>query len=360
MASIRIAIVGCGRRGGNLARRFSESSDLELAAVCDAHEERLQGLGAAFGVETTSDFAALGRREDLQAVAIATPQFTHRDLALEAFSHGKHVFCEKPLACNVEQCEEMIVAARDAGRVLMVGQQMRYHYPLQKVADLIEEGIIGRPIMVWLKEMRGPFRVSPEHMWIFDRSKSGGMLVEKSCHHFDLFNWYAASKPVSVYGSGGQDVFDEIGGIQSTVCDNAWVTVNYENGARAMLGLSMFLGRSHPQEGGIGTHRRDIGVVGEKGLIETGGSLSQGAVEIHPAESRNVTRIQMDPAGTSPTPFNQHGEVGMIMDFAACIREGREPFASGLAGRNALAVSLAAEKSIEERRVVELSEICEI
>jgi predicted dehydrogenase len=307
-----------------------------------------------------SDFSALVGREDIQAVAIATPQDTHRDLTVEAFQHGKHVFCEKPLARTVAQCDDMIAAAEGAGRTLIVGQQMRYHYFLQKIADLIQDDVIGKPIMLWLKEMRGPFRVSPEHMWIFDRERSGGMLVEKSCHHFDLFNWYAGSRPVSVYASGGQDVFHELAGVRSSICDNAWVIVNYESGARAVLGLGMFLGRSHPQEGGIGTHRRDIGVAGEKGMILQGGALPQDAVEIHSSQNRDVTRIQMDPKGTRPTPFNQHGEVGIFMDFAACIREGRRPFASGDAGRLALAVSLAAEQSIDERRVVALSEICDI
>ena len=130
----------------------------------------------------------------------------------------------------------MIAAAADTRRVLMVGQQMRYHLHLQKASALIAQGEIGRPIMIWLREMRGPFRVSPEHMWIYDRSKSGGMLVEKSCHHFDVFNWFTGSRPLSVYASGGQDVFTEPGGQKSTIHDNAWVTVNFENGARAMLG----------------------------------------------------------------------------------------------------------------------------
>jgi len=327
-------------------------------AVCDIDEQRLHAVGREYAADMMSDYTALVQRDDIDAVAIATPQFSHRDLAVEAFGHGKHVFCEKPLACTVEECDDMAAAASEAKRVFIVGQQMRYHLHLQKIAALIQEGVIGDPIMLWLKEMRGPFRVSPEHMWIFDQSKSGGMLVEKSCHHFDLFNWFAFSKPVSVYASGGQDVFHEMAGENSTICDNAFAVVNYENGARAMLTLCMFLGRSHPREGGIGYHKRDIGVAGENGLIQTEGALPQHVIEIHPSTSHNTTRIEMDPSRTVPTPFNQPGNVGIFMDFAACIREGREPFAGGKAGRGALAVSLAAEKSIAEKRVVEISEIC--
>jgi len=357
MNPIRIAVIGCGRRGGDLARSLADSSGFELAAVSDTDEGRLERLAETCGVAGEVDPSAILGRGDINAVAIATPQFAHRDLAVEAFEHGKHVFCEKPLACTIEQCDDMIAAAEQAGRVFIVGQQMRYHLHLQKLAGLLQEGVIGRPIMLWLKEMRGPFRVAPEHMWIFDKEKSGGMLVEKSCHHFDLFNWLAFSKPVSVYASGGQDVFHELAGMTSTIDDNAWVMVNYENGTRAMLGLCMFLGRSHPQEGGIGYHKRDIGVAGERGLIQTEGALPPHAIEIHSSTSRNTRRIQMDPKGTVPTPFNQQGNVGIWMDFARCICKGSQPFASGNVGRDALAVSLAAEKSIEEKRVVEISEI---
>ena len=78
MDTLRIAVVGCSRRGANLAHRLSQSPDFELAALCDIHAERLQELGASYDTETVSDFSALVGREDIQAVAIATPQDTHR------------------------------------------------------------------------------------------------------------------------------------------------------------------------------------------------------------------------------------------------------------------------------------------
>jgi len=323
MHKIGTAVVGCGRRGGDLARTLRASRDFDLVAVCDTDEQRLRALGREHATEMVSDYAALLRRDDIDAIAIATPQFSHRNLAVGAFGQGRHVFCEKPLACTVKECDDMIAAAREARRVFIVGQQMRYHLHLQRIAELIQDGVIGDPTMLWLKEMRGPFRVSPEHMWIFDQSKSGGMLVEKSCHHFDMFNWLTFSKPVSVYASGGQDVFHEMAGENNTICDNAFAVVNYENGARATLTLCMFLGRSHPREGGIGYHQRDIGVAGESGLIQTEGGMPQHAINIHESTSHNTTRIQLGPNGTVPTPFNQPGNVGIFMDFAACIREGR-------------------------------------
>jgi predicted dehydrogenase len=225
------------------------------------------------------------------------------------------------------------------------------------MASLLSRGEIGKPIMLWLREFRGPFRVSPEHMWIFDKEKSGGMLVEKSCHHFDIFNWFANSKPISVYASSGQDYFSEYNGVKSGIDDNAWVIVNYENGARANLGLCMFLGRPHPTEGGIGYHNREIGVAGTEGLITVEGNLPFGVIDIHYSNSHNSTCIKTETKGSVPDKFNQKGNIGIFMDFAECIRNHEKPFASGEIGREALAVSLAAKKSAIEKRLVEMREI---
>jgi predicted dehydrogenase len=330
-----------------------------LAVICDVDENTLGNAGEIYGngVDLERDFSKLVKRDDIEAIVIATPQFNHCELTLQAFENGKHVFCEKPLAVNMEECDKMINAAKESRKVFIVGQQMRYHLHLQKIASLLFGGEIGRPVMLWLNEFRGPFRVSPEHMWIFDKEKSGGMLVEKSCHHFDLFNWFANSKAVSVYASAGQDYFHDYNGTESSVDDNAWVIVNYENGARASLGLCMFMGRPHPTEGGIGYHHREIGIAGTDGLIKTEGNLPFRSIDVRYSDSHNSNLIQMEARGVAPDKFNQEGDIGIFMDFADCIRNGGKPFASGEVGREALAISLAAEKSAEEKRLVQMDEI---
>lgn len=359
MGKINIGVVGFSRRGKDIARSVNAAEDFNLICICDRDEERLNEAKEIYGnnIQTEKFFEEMIKRNKIDAIAIVTPQFVHRDLAVKAFEHGKHVFCEKPLALTIQECDDMIEASEDADKVFIVGQQMRYHLHLQKIASLIKQGEIGRPIMLWLKELRGPFRISPSHMWVIDKTRSGGALVEKCCHHFDMFNWFARSKPLRVYASGAQDVDHSFTGIKSSIIDNVWVIVDYENGVRAMLGLCMFLGRPSHKEGKIGMHRRDIGVIGDKGVIMTEGVLPAYNVEIRYADNRNVTRFELTATGCIPTKFNQPGNIGIFMDFAECIREGKKPFASGEIGREALAVSLAAEKSIEERQSVEIQEI---
>lgn len=360
MNAIKTAVIGCGRRGRNLINAVVKNRDFELGGLCDIDENTLRQIRNIYGneIDLEQDYSRIVKRNDIEAIAIATPQFDHCELALKAFENGKHVFCEKPLAMSVEECNEMIKAAKEARKTFIVGQQMRYHLHLQKIAKLLSNGEIEQPVMLWLNEFRGPFRISPEHMWVFDKEKSGGMLVEKSCHHFDLFNWFSNSRAVSVFASSGQDYFHTCDGTDSSIDDNAWVIVNYENGVRANLGLCMFLGRPHPTEGGIGCHNREIGVIGTKGLITTGGSLPKWSINIQYSDSQNSTLINMDSKGCAPNKFNQEGSVGIFMDFAECIRNGKKPFACGEVGRDALAISLAAEKSAAEKRLVQMDEIC--
>ena len=358
LEKIKTGIIGYGFRGKGVVKNILANGNYRIMAVADIDERTLKEAKEnppLKGAQVYKDYEKLLKMDEIEAVFIITPQFTHRDIAVDAFDSGKSVYCEKPMALTVEECDEMIAASKKAGKVLMVGQQMRYHAHLNKMKNLINAGEIGKPIMLWLKEFRNPF---PETMkWSFNREKSGGLLLEKNCHHFDFFNWFAGSKPVQVFASGSQDVIQEPFGVKSDILDNAWVIVDYENGVRAMLGICMFAGFPHKFEAGIGTHMREIGVIGKKGMIRTEGFDLGRNVEVRYPHNRNIVLHQIEAEGNIPNPYNGGGNRGILIRFAQCIREGAKPEASGEIGKMAVAVSLAAEKSAEKKRVVKISEI---
>ena len=360
MAKIRIGFIGLGLRGSGQAvhvdRSFSHRA--EIAALADIDEDNLKRAAARLTSSRPTlhaDWKSLLDRADIDAVCISTPQFAHEEIALAAFAAGKHVYCEKPLALSVASCNAMIAAGRKASRVFLVGQQMRYHLHLHRMRRLIDAGEIGTPHMVWLKEFRNPF---PSNMvWAFDKSKSGGAIVEKSCHHFDVFTWMLGVPPVRVYASGGQAVHREIFGVASDVIDNAWVTVEHADGRRGMLGLCFFAGPPHAREG-AGTHMRDIGIIGDNGMIVTEGFHLGRNLELRYSDRPDVVRIDLDPSRGRPDAlFEREGNWGIWVDFFNCIETGDRPVASGEIGRDALAVALAAEKSIETGRPVDIDEI---
>jgi len=351
MSRIRLAFIGVGHRGGQQAAHVQGNfaDRAEIVALADPDEANLDRCASALRgatIERDTDWHRIIERDDVDAVCISAPQFAHCEITLAAFEAGKHVYCEKPLALTVGDCNRMIAAGEKANKVFTVGQQMRHHLHLNRMKDLIDSGVIGAPHLVWLKEFRNPF---PSNMaWAFDKSKSGGALVEKSCHHFDVFTWLLGAPAVRVFASGGQAVHKEIFGIQSDIVDHAWVTIEHEGGKKAMLGLCFFAGLPHSKENGIGTHMRDIGIAGDKAMITTEGFHVGQHLEIHYSDRPDVTRLQLDPSkGRANALAERNGNWGIWVDFFNCIESGDRPVASGQVGRDALAVALAAEKSLE-------------
>ena len=139
---MRIGVVGLGYWGPNLARNFSRLAD--VAWLCDASPERLERHGAAHpGARTTTSLDNLLDDGDLDAVALATPVLTHAALAERVLRARKHCFVEKPLAQSVEEGERVVAAARESGRVLMVGHLLEYHPGVEMLKQLIDSGELG-------------------------------------------------------------------------------------------------------------------------------------------------------------------------------------------------------------------------
>jgi len=131
---VRVGVVGLGYWGPNLARNFDRLPDAELRWLCDASEEARARAGAQLpGVRQTGELDELLADPDLDAVVVATHVPSHPELSTRVLEAGKHCFVEKPLAQSSAEAEQVADAARDAGRVLMVGHLLEYHPGDQKL-----------------------------------------------------------------------------------------------------------------------------------------------------------------------------------------------------------------------------------
>jgi predicted dehydrogenase len=147
--SLGIAVVGAGYWGPNLVRNFRSSSDWDLVAVCDvdaARAGRVVGPRSTVDVETSLE-RVLGR-DDVAAVAIATPARTHSAIALAAFEAGKHVLVEKPLADSYTIGRRLVDEARGRGLVLMADHTYCYTPAVVRIGELIAEGVLGELLFV--------------------------------------------------------------------------------------------------------------------------------------------------------------------------------------------------------------------
>jgi predicted dehydrogenase len=179
----------------------------------------------------------------VDALIISTPNFSHIDVLRTAIQSGKHIFLEKPMATTIPDAYEMLKISQDYPAVLQIGLQYRYKAMyVEAIHEAKERAALGDIKTITILEHRIPF-LDKVKQWNKFSKYSGGTLVEKCCHYFDLMNLFAQSRPVSVYATGSMAVnFKEFEyqGVKSDILDNAFVNVTYANGVRANFNLCMF------------------------------------------------------------------------------------------------------------------------
>jgi predicted dehydrogenase len=196
MEKVAFVLVGAGRagmvHGRNLVHYIPEG---ELKAVVDVDAAKAQEAAGELGVRWYTSFDEALEKESFDAVCIASLTFTHRDIVEKAAGAKKHIFCEKPLAQNLEEALVMKRAVEAAGVKFQIGFMRRYDPEVRRAWEMVQEGLIGDLVLV-KSTGRGP-GLPPA--WIWDRAKSGGMLAEVSSHDIDAVLWFVQKKPERVF-----------------------------------------------------------------------------------------------------------------------------------------------------------------
>ncbi len=180
---------------------------------------------------------------EVDALIICTPNYTHIDILKVAVRFGKPILLEKPMASTLEDAIEITRIARNYDTVLQIGLQYRYKSMyVEALHEALERHSLGDVKFINMLEHRPPF-LDKVGQWNKLSKFSGGTLVEKCCHYFDLINLIAQSVPSQVYATGSAAVNFrdfEYDGAPSDIVDNAFVTIKYENGIRAGFNINMF------------------------------------------------------------------------------------------------------------------------
>jgi len=142
---IRMGVIGYGYWGPNLVRNFNGIEGTNLVSVCDQNPDALKKVQIAYPhVETISDCNEVLTSPDLDAVAIATPVFTHYELAKKALENGKHVFVEKPFTSSVHEAEELVELADKKNLTIMVDHTFLFTGAVQKIKEVIDNDVLGK------------------------------------------------------------------------------------------------------------------------------------------------------------------------------------------------------------------------
>lgn len=199
MSDTGVALIGCGAWGKNHLRVWSGLGCLQV--VCDPDPDRLQFVQSQYpNLETCSDINTVLSRTDIKAVVIAAPAPLHASLTLQAFAAGKDVLVEKPMALTVAEGQQLLEAAQQQKRILMVGHVLEYHPAIQRLYQLIKEGALGRVEYIYSNRLNlGRIRTEENALWSFAPHDIaiilrilGLMPEEVACHGGAYLNYQIA------------------------------------------------------------------------------------------------------------------------------------------------------------------------
>jgi predicted dehydrogenase len=208
---LRVGVIGAGRQGREILGELAKLPDVEVTAICDVDQRRLSsGLRRSSGAEGFDTVEALLSSGKVDAVAVATPTHTHKDVALACFSAGVHVYLECPLAHTVEDCIAISEAARSATGVIAAGLQGRANPVYQLARGFYKTDSVRDPVSMraqhhrktnWITPSNDPIRREALN-WKLDPKRSNGLAGEWGTQQFDVFHWYSGKYPTRVFGAG--------------------------------------------------------------------------------------------------------------------------------------------------------------
>jgi predicted dehydrogenase len=340
----RYAIIGCGMMGREHMRNLALVPGAELVAIADPdagsrEAARDQARALAQTPAIYADNTAMLEEARPDAVIIASPNFTHYDVVRPVMEAGCAVLMEKPMCTAIDEALVLAEKARSYPQLFWVGLEYRYMPPVTRFIERVHAGEAGAVKMLAIREHRFPFLPKVGDWNRFNRN-TGGTLVEKCCHFFDLMRHILRDEPVRVFASGAQDVnhLDEVyGGEVPDIIDNAFVLVDFAGGARACLDLCMFAEGSSEQE--------EISAVGPAGKLEV--KLPGSQVTWSP---RDRSGPFVEPVATPREALaagTHHGATFyQLMHFHAALTRGGKALITARDGYRSVAMGAAAQQSI--------------
>ncbi|CAI8212542.1 MAG: scyllo-inositol 2-dehydrogenase (NAD(+)) [Alphaproteobacteria bacterium] len=352
MSDITIGIIGTGMMGQEHIQNFNLLDGAQVTALADTDAAMLaKAAEMADGTPTlTDDFETLLGDDGPDALVIATPNFHHIDVLDSALEAGKPILCEKPLCTNLDDTQKVMQRVGHNGIIFQVGMEYRFKPALDNMISRVHGGDIGQIQMLAIREHRFPFLPKVDDWNRFNRN-TGGTLVEKCCHFFDLMRFIIGSEPTGVIASGGQNVnhLDEkYHGQTPDIWDNAYVVFDFANGARAMLDLCMFAEGSR--------HSEELAAIGDRAKVEC--LLPQNIVTHGNRETWEVAQEDIHvPDEILNAGYHSGATYHQNKAFLACIHGDMAVPVTALDGHRAVAMGVAAQMAAAEKRRVDMTEV---
>lgn len=198
---VRVCVIGAGRAGMIHAVNFkSRVPNAKIVAIVEPFKETAEAACKELEIDKCyTDYREAFNDDEIDAIVIVTPTAFHREIAVLAAKAGKHILCEKPMAMDETECDDMIKAASDNNVKLQLAFMRRFDDSFIQAKQVVESGEIGDVVMV-RSNTRGP---SVPQKWMYDISISNGPLAEVNSHDIDTLRWFTGSEFKTLYAIGG-------------------------------------------------------------------------------------------------------------------------------------------------------------
>ncbi|HLZ26953.1 MAG TPA: Gfo/Idh/MocA family oxidoreductase [Chloroflexota bacterium] len=327
--ALGVAIFGAGRAGHGHARAIAATAGAELVAVFDTDRERADAFALQHGCLAFTTADDVLKRDDVDLVMVALPNFLHEQATVAAASAGKHVFLEKPMADTLEECDRMLAAVAASGVHLLVAHSQRYFAATVRARELVQDGSLGQPVFAtdtWYK----PFGAASRLPWFLDRATGGGMWLMNGAHMIDRTCWVLDTSVASVRAFIGSPIH------QLPADDANMALLKLRNGLYATIVHAGYRAR--------GVEKCEVEVTCSNGMLRFDSYSNRVAVDRDGAYAAiEVARVE---------PFAEE-----LRNLVGAVR-GQEPLRVTPAwGRHIVEVLLAAEESSRTGREVPIAPV---
>jgi myo-inositol 2-dehydrogenase / D-chiro-inositol 1-dehydrogenase len=368
MAKLRYGLIGAGMMGREHVRNLALIKGAVVTAISDpdvgSRNESARAVQAVMGKPPAiyKNHRDLLDRGEVDALVIASPNDTHRAVLTDVFAAKRAlpVLVEKPVCTSARDCRTLGAAGLKHKAPIWVAMEYRYMPPVQELLAAIRKGKVGDLQMLAIREHRFPF-LPKVGDWNRFSQRTGGTLVEKCCHFFDLMRLIMQDEPSRVFASGAMDVNhrdEKYGGETPDILDNAYVIVDFKSGKRAMLDLCMFAEGSYWQE--------TITATGSKGRAEIfipgparfwpGGAERHSEIEISPRKPKGPKRSAVHVDEAILKAGDHHGSTYFQhLGFNKAVLKGAPVEVTLEDGLKSVMIGLAAEQSAKTGKAVALS-----
>jgi len=334
MRKVNVAVIGAGRIGRIHARNLkSEIKGANLLGVADVLEPSARELAATLDIPLCErDYRRLLDNKEIEAVVICSSTDTHAQIIVEAAAAGKDIFCEKPIALEMDRIDRALAAVGQAGVRLMVGFNRRFDPSFKKAKELVAAGRIGTPQLLRISS-RDPQPPPPEYVKV-----SGGLFLDMMIHDFDMARYLMGENATELLAHGNCLVDPEIG--RQGDVDTAVVLLKFGSGAMGAIDNSRKAVYGYDQR---------IEVFGAEGAVAVGNKTPTEVI-LNRADS-----IQSDKPLFFFLERYQESYLGEMDHFIACILEGKQPIVGGPDGRISVAMGYAAKESLAKGTFVKVA-----